>query len=258
MVNLQQLGKETPPPVNSYAAGAEPPGKAPDLGVARGISNAVGEAEVLVVSPAERTISFYMEGMNAPMGSFRGYGKNPRGVETANRSLKETDPGVYTGRVRVPVAGVYDVAFFLDAPRLVHCFEATAEPNPALQKPGTAYELEFLVRDRDAPVGDNVAVRFRLDDARTGSGKEGLKDVSVLYYLSPGRYRTEVRAREVGGGVYEATLALREPGAYSVHVGVPSLRIGYDDFTQLSLVGRRKETPPAGAVPGEKGAKEAK
>jgi hypothetical protein len=41
-------------------------------------------------------------------------------------------------------------------------------------------------------------------------------------------------------------------------VGVPSLGIGYDDFTQLSLVGRRKEASPAGADPGGKGSKESK
>ena len=83
MVNLIELGKEKPPPVNNYPAGAEPPNAAPDLGLARELSNATGESEVLVVNPANRTTYFYMEGMNAPSGTFKGFGQSPRAVETA-------------------------------------------------------------------------------------------------------------------------------------------------------------------------------
>ena len=103
MVNLLELGKDTPPPVTSYPVGAEAPGAVPDLGLARGISNATGESEVLVVNPVNNTTYFYMEGMNAPSGTFKGFGQNPRAVETANRSLKETEPGVYSTRARFPV-----------------------------------------------------------------------------------------------------------------------------------------------------------
>ncbi|MFZ2224385.1 MAG: hypothetical protein WAV26_06830 [Candidatus Deferrimicrobium sp.] len=108
--------------------------------------------------------------MNTPMGNFRGYGHSPRGVGTVNRSLKETEPGLYTGRVRIPVAGIYDVALFLDTPSLVPCFSARAEENPELRKPGTATDIEYLAKDRNILVADNVALRFRLTDALTGWG----------------------------------------------------------------------------------------
>jgi len=240
MVNLLELGKETPPPVNSYPAGSEAPNGVPDPGLVNGIANATGEAEVLVVDPVSRTTYFYMEGMNTPMGNFRGYGHSPRGVETVNRSLKETEPGLYTARVRIPVAGIFDVALFLDTPNLVQCFSARAEENPELRKPGTATDIEYLVKDREFPIADNVALRFRLTDALTGWGKEGLKDVNVMYFLAPGRRRTQVLAREVGEGVYEATLSLKEPGAYYVHVAVPSMKIGFRDFVHLSLTAEGK------------------
>lgn len=240
MVNLLELGKETPPPVNSYPAGSEAPNGVPDPGLANGIADATGEAEVLVVDPVSKTTYFYMEGMNTPMGNFRGYGHSPRGVETVNRSLKETEPGIYTGRVRIPVAGIYDVALFLDTPSLVQCFSARAEENPELRKPGTATDIEYLAKDRNILVADNVALRFRLTDALTGWGREGLKDVNVMYFLAPGRRRTQVIAREVGDGVYEATLSLKEPGAYYVHVAVPSMKIGFRDFVHLSLTAKGK------------------
>ncbi len=47
-----------------------------------------------------------------------------------------------------------------------------------------------------------------------------------MYFLAPGRRRTQVIAREVGDGVYEATLSLKEPGVCYVHVAVPSMLAG--------------------------------
>ena len=83
-----------------------------------------GQSEVLMVNPVSNTLFFYMDGMNFTSGSFPGYRQHPRAVETVNRSVRETEPGVYTARVRVPVAGEYDVALFMDSPRFVHCFSA--------------------------------------------------------------------------------------------------------------------------------------
>jgi len=235
MVNLLELGKNTPPPVTSYPVGAEPPAGVPDVGLARGISNAAGESEVIVVNPVSKTTYFYMEGMNAPSGTFRGYGMNPRAVDTANRSLKETEPGVYTTRARFPVAGEYDVAFFLDSPRIVQCFRAAAEPNPEIRAARSGLSIEYLVEDRVLPAGDNVSLRFRLADPVTGLGKAGLSDVTLISFRAPGRDRRQTVARDAGEGVYEAKLNLRTPGVYYVYVTVPSLKIGFLDFAHLSL-----------------------
>jgi YVTN family beta-propeller protein len=235
MVNLLELGKETPPPVNIYPVGAEPPGGVPDVGLARGITNAAGESEVIVVNPVNRTSYFYMEGMNAPSGTFRGYGMHPRAVETANRGLKETEPGVYATRTRFPVAGHYDVAFFLDSPRIVHCFGAVAEEDPGRRKTGEKPALEYLVDDRVVPAGDNVTFRVRFSDPRTGIGKEGLRDVTLISVRTPGRDRRQTLARDAGDGIYEARLNLPTPGAYFVYVTVPSVKIGFTDYPHLSL-----------------------
>jgi YVTN family beta-propeller protein len=253
MVNLLELGKETPPPVNSYPVGAESPDGVPDVGLARGISNAVGESEVLAVNPVNRTTYFYMEGMNAPSGTFRNYGMHPRAVETANRSLRETEPGVYTTRARFPVAGEYDVAFFLDSPRIVHCFSSAAEENPGLKKAGIGLSLEYLVEARDVPASDNVFVRFRLADPVTGLGKEGIQDVTLISFRTPGRDRRQTVARDAGEGVYEANLNLSTPGAYFVYVTVPSMKIGFRDFVHLSLRVTSASPSPSGADAGSGG-----
>ena len=102
MISLAQLSRGGKPVVTSFSAGSMAPAKALDISIANSIVPAVNEAAVLVVSPADATVYYYMEGMNAPMGAFRNYGHAPRAVEVANRALKEIEPGVYAATVRIP------------------------------------------------------------------------------------------------------------------------------------------------------------
>lgn len=62
-----------------------------------------------------------------------------------------------------------------------------------------------------------------------------MSGVNALYFLAPGRRRTEVKVTEIGDGVYEARIALSEAGAWYVHVGVPSLKVGYERLPFFSL-----------------------
>ena len=45
------------------------------------------------------------------------------------------------------------MAFFLDSPRIVHCFSAAADTNPDW-KAGAGYEIEYLVKDRAVTAGE--------------------------------------------------------------------------------------------------------
>lgn len=256
MVNLDLLGKDAPPPVQSYEAGPEPPRNAPDLGIAGAIATVTGESEVLVVNPVNNTVYFYIDGMNFPSANYLAYQRHPRGVEAINRSLRETEPGVYTARARVPVAGEYDVALFMDQPAFVHCFTVTAEVNPETRKPEVAYEVEYLRNEGKVAAGEKLGFRFRLKNALTGWPVAGLTDAKVMYFLAPGKHRAEVPAREVGEGVYEATLHPREPGAYYVYVAVPSRKIGFYTLGYKNLLAEReKASPPSGGGGEEKGRK---
>ncbi len=51
---------------------------------------------VMIASPADRLVYYYVEGMMAAMGNFKTYGRTPRGIEILDRSLRETAPGVYS------------------------------------------------------------------------------------------------------------------------------------------------------------------
>jgi YVTN family beta-propeller protein len=255
MINLAVLDKGATPPVTTFAAGASAPGKVQDLSIADAITPAAGEAAVLVVSPADATVYYYMEGMNAPMGNFLNYGHRPRAVAVVDRTLREREPGLYAAKVKIPAPGTYDIAFLLNSPRLLHCFTVTAAPNPLLERDLGPLDVEYLLEQREVTAGASVPLRFRLTDPHTGKPRADVGEVRVLYYIAPGRMRTELIATELGDGRYEAALALPRPGAYYVNVAAPAVNVGYHDLPFLTLRARRpasgspEDAPPAHDLP---------
>jgi hypothetical protein len=192
------------------------------------------DAAVLVVNPADNTTYYYMEGMNAPASNYQSYGAAARAVTVVDRSLKESEPGVYTSKLRIPVAGRYDVALMVNSPRIIECFSMEAKENPELAADKQRIVADFLVASREVPLGAKVPVRVRLSSA-DGKPQVGLKDVSLLSFLVPGQRREETFAREVQPGVYEAAVLIPEHGAYSIHVASKTLKKQYNDLASLSL-----------------------
>jgi len=228
MINLNSIGEGKTPSVQSFPAGAGAPKLGGELGLADSIAPANLEAAVFVTNPADGNTYYYMEGMNAPMGNFRSYGHRIAAATVVDRSLKEVEPGQYAARLRLPVAGKYDVAFFIDNPKLLHCFFAEVPENPALHKE-EQLEVEYLDLPSTSPPGAKLAVRFRLVDPRSKKHRAGLKDATIRYFMAPGQWRDEVPAREVEEGLYEATVAVPKEGIYYLYVGAPSAKLGHND-----------------------------
>jgi len=237
MIALASLDDAGVPPVTYFPAGQGAPGRALEVGIADSIIPSVKEAAAYVVNQAEGTVYYYMEGMNAPMGSFRNYGHDARAIEIADRSLAEREPGVYTGRVKIPVAGTYDVAFVMDSPRFLHCFGTPVEPNPAVRQAVGPMGVEFQIAQRAVPVGGSARVKFKLTDPVTGEPKADIPDVTVLSYASDGRDRTVVPASALGGGIYEASVTVHQSATYYVFVGANSLQAKYTDLPYATLMG---------------------
>jgi hypothetical protein len=89
---------------------------------------------VLVTNPGDGQVYFYREGMAAPMGSFSAYSHTPRAAMVIDRSLRETRPAVYSVITRMPPAGTYDVALFVDSPRAIACLPLSVEPAETAAK----------------------------------------------------------------------------------------------------------------------------
>ena len=235
LIELNHLNSLEKVPVASFQAGPNAPGKTRNLGLASAISEAPGEAAVLVVSPSDNTVYYYMEGMNAPMGNFRNYGHRPRAVQVADRTLREEKGGIYHAKVRIPAAGTYDVAFLMESPSLIHCFSMNAERDPALHRKVVA-GIEFIGNRQKVNIDDEVTVKFRLTDPQTGKHKPNLKDVRVRYYRAPAFDRKEEEAIEVGDGVYKLDTKLSKAGVYYFFVSSKTSNLEYGgDMPFLSM-----------------------
>ena len=172
LIPMSELDGPKTPPVSYIMAGQGAPGTAAEISIADSIVPSVKHAAAYIVNQAEGTVHYYMEGMGAPMGAFRNYGHETRAIEIVDRSLGERQPGVYAGRVRLPVEGTYNVAFMMDAPRFVHCFSATVEPNPEMRAATAPMAIEYQIADRRVPAGKSTAVKFKLTDPVTGKPRE--------------------------------------------------------------------------------------
>jgi len=241
LIPLSELDRMQTPPATFIPAGQRPPGAVGDISIADSIIPAVKQAAAAyIVNQAEGTVSYYMEGMGAPMGSFRNYGHETRAIEIVDRSMSEVEPGVYRGRVKIPVEGDYDIAFMMDTPQFLHCFSAFVEPDPNSEA-AVGLNVEYVTGDRFVKIGEQKSVQFILSDAGAGTPVPDLADVSILYYQSDGRGRQVVPATALGEGLYEAELNITAPATYYIFVGAPSRDLNYTDLPFYSVI----------AIPGE-------
>jgi len=255
LIPLSELDEAKTPPVTYIPAGQNPPGAAAGISIADSIVPSVKEAATYIVNQAEGTVHYYMEGMAAPMGAFRNYGHEARAIEIVDRSLTELEPGVYTGRVKIPIEGTYDIALMMDTPRFLHCFSTKVVPNPEFQTTAGKIAIEYQTADRRVPVGGSTTVKFKLTDTATAEPAGGIPDVTVLYYRSDGRGRMVVPARALGKGLYEATVKVDSLSTYYVFVGSRSKKLNYTDLPFFSLMGTpapagEKETRPQSKADG--------
>lgn len=234
MIKIADIGKEAA--VTKFPAGQRAPGESPSRSQAAAIVPAPEEGAVLVANPADKMIYYYTEGMAAPMGSFQNYKRDPRALLVMDNSLRETENGIYSTTVRLSNAGHYDVAFLLDSPRLINCFELSVAENPnAPKKPERSVKIEPLVKDAVARVGERFSIRFRVADAKTGSNKADLTDLSVLVFLAPGIWQQRELAKPLGDGVYETSFVPPNEGVYYVFFQSASLGLQYNQSAPLTI-----------------------
>ncbi len=235
MVDLASLGKDRQPGVLGFDAGPAAPKLAGDLPLAQSIAAARDDAAVFVVNPVDNTTYFYMEGMNAPMSGYLNRGHTARAATVVDRSLQELEPGVFGARVKLPAAGRFEVAFLLNQPQITHCFTAEVQADPALQQLRSTPQVEFLLDSPTVRAGSQVVTRLRVVQGGADKPRTGVTDLRVRYFRAPASRPWEVAAREVGEGIYEATVELPEVGAYYLHAGSASLGLAFGDQPYVSL-----------------------
>lgn len=234
MLRLGTIGKEVD--VSEFPGGQGAPGNGSRPVLADSIVLAPEGNAVIVANPVDKVLYYYSEGMAAPMGNFQNYRREPLAVMVVDRSLREIKPGIYSTTIKLPASGPYDVAFINDSPRVAHCFDVSAEANPALkERPLVALSIEHQVKDRKLTVGRDFTFRFKLIETATGDPKSDLKDVRVLTFLSPGVWQRRDIAKSVGEGVYELNINVPQTGVYMLFVESSSMGVRFIDLPYLML-----------------------
>ncbi len=239
MIKIADLGKEAA--LSRFPAGQKAPRESRSRSIAAAIIPSREDGSVLVANPADKMIYFYAEGMAAPMGSFQNYQREPTALLIVDQSLREGNPGEYTAIVKLGEAGQYDVAFLLDTPRLVNCFQLEVAENPTLPKPaGVAMGIDTVEKDEIAHVGETHNLRFRVMDLRSNKPITNLNDVGVLVFLAPGIWQQRAWAKNLGEGLYETSFVPPQAGVYYVFFQCPSLEIQFNQISHLTLQAVRK------------------
>ncbi|MFL6254419.1 MAG: YncE family protein [Pyrinomonadaceae bacterium] len=250
MVRLNTIGKEVD--VVTFPAGQAAPAESDtNAAAADSVTPAPEGNSMLVANVADKQIYYYTEGMAAPMGDFENYKREPRAVLVADRSLREVKSGTYETVTKLPRSGAYDVAFLLDSPRVTHCFEAQAAENPSVEhERPAALAVEYLDKEKPLRVGEDYKLRLRLSDATTGKSVDGLKDVRVLTFLSPGTWQKRAFAQGVGAGVYELNVNVPQSGLYMIFVESRSMGVAFRQLPYLML-GASEPAATKASAPGQ-------
>ena len=232
MVPLDGIGvPDAPLPLVDFTGGHLPFSKGSLASPADSIVSVPGANAVLVANPADRAVYYYQEGMAAPMGQFQNYGHEPRAVIVVDHGLEEGPRGVYRTTGQVAKAGSYDAVFYLDSPRVIHCFPLDVAPAPG-DPPGPR---PVVVRSALSPAAGKALhagkvshIRFQVEDGSTHQPIAGLRDLRALVFLQPGIWQTRQAAVESSPGIYEFQFTPVSAGTYQVYFESPSLGLKFN------------------------------
>jgi DNA-binding beta-propeller fold protein YncE len=239
MIPLDRIGTAgAPVPVVDFPAGQKRFDQGPAPSIADGIVAAPGEPSVLVGNPADREIYYYREGMAAPMGHFSNDSRAPRAVLVLDRSLRRQPDGEFRTTTRLGRPGTYDVAVFVDSPRIITCFAMTVGANAEIEarrRPRAV--VEYASRDVATLAGQPVRIAFRIVDPATSQLKGGLRDVTALLF-APGLINVRQTAVPREDGTYEVEVLPPSGGVYYLSIESPLAGLPVNNQNVLILRAR--------------------
>ena len=235
LIRLNSIGESGAPITQTIKVGERAPSESPRLSPAGLFAPAVTEAANLIVSPGDATVYYYMEGMNAPMGSFRNYGHRPISAIVTDRTIKEEEPGLYRSRFKVPSSGFFQFIMTMDAPQIIECFQFAAETDPEADSDALPVDLQYLMGSGQRfPTGAPIPVQFSLSEP-DGSARAQPYSVEALSYRAPGEARTRLPVRHVSDDIYEVEIMPDQEGVYYIYLSVPEAGLQFSMLPYLSV-----------------------
>ncbi len=235
LVRLSSIEESGVPIVQTIPIGERAPNTSPRLSPAGLFAPAVTEAANLIVSPGDATVYYYMEGMNAPMGSFRNYGHRPISAIVTDRTIKEEEPGLYRSRFKVPASGFFQFIMTMDAPQIIECFQFAAETDPEADSDALPVTLTYLTGSGQRfPSGAPLEIQFTLTE-QDGAVPDLPYAVEALSYRAPGEARSRRTVRHVGGATYAVEMTPETEGVYYLYLAVPEEGLQFSMLPYLSI-----------------------
>lgn len=213
LLSLASLDSQQPI-LKSVPAGASALAVTTNLLRASSMALTLDRSGAFFVTPSERTLHHYMEGMNAPSAGLRTYGHTPMAAMVVQRGLRQVKPGQYSAVVRLPSAGRMVLALTSEAPALRECFgflvEASSRPQPeesidvqwiseGVQKVKEGTPLDFRLRVASGQQGSGKLKRLQL---RIVSSAGGISEVLPLQQDPEKRDEWFVKGKLMNSGGY--------------------------------------------------------
>jgi len=210
------------PILKSLPAGASALSETSNILRASTMALTLDRAGAFFVTPAERTLHHYMEGMNAPSAGLRTYGHTPMAAMVMQRGLREIKPGQYSAVIRLPSAGQMVLSLASEVPVLRECLGLTIETSN--KNVNTQMGMDFAVQwlsGKTQSVVANKDLNFRIK----------IKDTYNMKAVSSGDFRLRLISSRGGSvviwplrndpakpGEWFANGMLTQSGGYYVYV----------------------------------------
>ena len=233
--SLASLDSDSPLEIIEIPYARLPPGQSAEQAISNPIATLPDDRAVLVANAADNMIYYLMEGMLAPVGSYQDQATRPRAVTFVDRSLKQEAPGIYSGKIRVPSGGDYQVALLLDSPRLIHCFNFTAKPGENEISVQSDIKVEFVNPPSQVKRGQPFNLQLRVTDTESNTPVSDLKDLVVLVNQIGGNWSQRYLATPVGNGKYELELKLPQRGKFDILLNLASRGLDMTDLPSINL-----------------------
>lgn len=231
-------------PVGSAAVSAMP-----ELPIASTMTPTLERNGAFFVSPSERTLYHYMEGMNAPDSSVRAFGHTPMAVTIVQRGLREISRGHYATSFRFPSSGKLVLALAAESPRMRECIGMQVGV-PARDRPN-GLRIEWQGGESMmVTAGATAELRFR------AIGADDTVSFSARVVSGGGGHAERWPVERVAGNrdEYRVYGALTQPGGYYVHVESQSPAVRIDAMNApatLLVVPAQHEALPGRASSGQ-------
>lgn len=227
-----------------------PAGSAVGAGAVGDLMVASPEGDSMVVgNPADAALYYYTEGMMAPQGSYRTYGRALRALMVVDRSLREVAPGTYSLAVRLDRSGRYSLPMLLNQPRLIHCFALDVEGSGADEEQRIDVRLRIAGASSQVvvPAGVEQPIEIELTDRSSGQPIAGVADLQLMVLELPGLSQERVFLRETEPGRYQVSQRFRNPGRWRIGVQSQARGLSFDPAASLDVrvsgAAPRRETP---------------